>query len=712
MTGESQKTSVASKTDSRGESAPKGGNPGVLIYSLSALVVLGFTTCGVISYLQYSEIRTLKSRVLSLELSSWSERDTTGKIGLETLLDKSSLLEVLSDSLSKRQKRQAAPDYSALLQQFVAMELQVLQSYCANSTKICVRGQPGEKGEPGLNGLPGLKGEQGHFGISGPAGPRGNDGAPGPMGPKGEPGTMVQGMRGPKGDKGDRGEIGPPGPRGTATVTSGLDMNKCCDNLSAPKFVSPQTTLITAPYGSSVVIPCQAVGSPQADVTWQPPVDPLSLGRYIQEYNGMEIVNTKYSDSMTFQCRAHNVFGTVEKFIKLIVTDKVTSSVTPPQSTVQGGANLDIACTWTGTPPPNITWSHVLPGGKSIPVTAGTTLFANSNTSTLHLINAGALDTGLYQCTVSNGLETQTSTANVTVQSKPGILTGPQSQTVLAGQTIVLRCDVIASPPASIVWTYPHTGTAPPKDVLVNPDGSITIQNINDFNQGSYTCSATNNIGTTTATGQINVISPVTVSITPAKLPVHAGDSFTQLTCSGTGDPSPTLTWTSDNGAPVTSSGGKFLLLGNGGLIITNVDPDSDTGVYTCTGNNGKETSTAQTIVYNDLGDLSCTTTFADCSTDIGRACGGRCPANCNTQGGAVYGYKHYTLQSAVCLSALHSGSTGSDVIWHITQGGSTFESKLNNGIQSQFSGPLAESAEIWSGTSVPARPATVPLIG
>ncbi|XP_033726008.1 peroxidasin homolog [Pecten maximus] len=426
----------------------------------------------------------------------------------------------------------------------------------------------------------------------------------------------------------------------------------------------------------------------------------------------MEILDAKYSDSMTFKCRAHNVFGTVEKFIKLIVTDKVTASVSPSESLVQGGSNVDIVCSWTGTPPPNVTWSHVLPGGKSTPVTAGTTFSANTNTSTLHVTGAGALESGLYQCTASNGLETQTSTANLTVQSKPGILTAPLSQTVLAGQTIVLRCDVIASPPASVVWTYPNTGTAPPKDVLVNPDGSITIQNINDFNQGVYTCSATNSLGTTTVTGQVNVISPVTVSITPSQLPVHAGDSFTQITCSGTGDPNPTLTWTTENGSPVTSSGGKFLLLGNGGLIITNVDPDSDTGVYTCTGNNGKETATAQTIVYNDLGALSCTTTFADCSTNIGRACGGHCPGNCISQGGAVYGYKQYTLQSVVCLSARHSGTTGNDVIWHITNGGNTYESKLNNGIQSQYSGPLAETAQIWEGSAGPAQPASVPILG
>ncbi|OWF49966.1 hemicentin-2-like [Mizuhopecten yessoensis] len=714
MAGEGKKPGMTQDEASAGVSGPVRGNHGVWLFSIIAVIVLGFSVSGVLLYIQFNEIRTLKSRVLTLELSSWARQDVGDQEGTVSLLTSPDFLESLAAHLPKRSRRQTAPDYTALLQQFAASELQVLRTYCTNSTKICVRGQPGQKGNRGTDGFPGTKGEKGHYGISGPTGPRGYDGTPGPRGPKGEPGTMLQGMTGPKGDKGDRGEIGPQGAMGTASVTSPVNPNKCCDNLSAPQFLRPQTAVVTAPYGSSVILPCSAVGLPHADISWVPPVDPLSLGRYIQEYNGMELQNVKYTDSMTFKCRAHNIFGTVEKYIKLIVTDKVTASVSPSQSSVVGGpnTNVDIVCSWTGTPPPNITWTHVLPGGKSIPLTAGTALSTITNTSTLHVTGAGALDAGMYQCTVTNGIETQTSTANVIVQSKPGILTGPLSQTVLAGQTIVLRCDVIATPPASVVWTYPHTGTAPPKDVLVNPDGSITIQNINDFNQGTYTCSATNGLGTTTATGQVNVISPVTVSVTPSKLPVHAGDTFTQIACSGTGDPNPTLTWTADNGQPVTSSGGKFLLLGNGELIITNVDPDSDSGIYTCTGNNGKETATAQTIVYNDLGTLSCTTTFADCSTTTGRACGGRCPGNCDTQGGAVYGYKLYTPQSVVCLSAKHAGTAGNDVIWHIINGGSTYESKLSNGIQSQFSGPLAETAQIWEESSAPAHQAGVPILG
>ncbi|XP_033726009.1 uncharacterized protein LOC117315762 [Pecten maximus] len=180
MAGESKKACVAQDDITPRESSQRGGNQGALLFILGALVVLGFSTCGVVSYLQFNEIRTLKSRVLTLELSSWARQDSGDKKGLVGLKDKFEALEILTENLNlkDRRRRQTAPDYTALLQQFVTTELQVLQTYCTNSTKICVRGQPGQKGEAGLNGFPGTKGEQGHFGISGPAGPRGNDGAP------------------------------------------------------------------------------------------------------------------------------------------------------------------------------------------------------------------------------------------------------------------------------------------------------------------------------------------------------------------------------------------------------------------------------------------------------------------------------------------------------------------------------------------------------
>ncbi|XP_060072699.1 macrophage receptor MARCO-like [Ylistrum balloti] len=233
-----KKTSLTSKEGSLGKSVPGRGNAGVSLFFLAVPVVLGFSAFGVSTYLQFNEIRNLKSRVHTLELSSWARQKTVDKKGLTNLLDKSDFLDTITEHLTKRNRRQVVPDYSTLLQQFAAQELQVLQTYCINSTKICVRGQPGQKGDRGLDGFPGIKGEQGHYGISGPVGPRGDDGPQGPRGLKGEPGTMLQGMTGPKGDKGDRGEVGPPGPKGTASVTSPVDSNKCCDNLCI-FFLSP-----------------------------------------------------------------------------------------------------------------------------------------------------------------------------------------------------------------------------------------------------------------------------------------------------------------------------------------------------------------------------------------------------------------------------------------------------------------------------------------
>merc|ERR1712228_360955 len=100
------------------------------------------------------------------------------------------------------------------------------------------------------------------------------------------------------------------------------------------------------------------------------------------------------------------------------------------------------------------------------------------------------------------------------------------------------------------------------------------------------------------------------------------------------------------------------------------------------------------------MGTLTCATKFSDCSTQTGAACGGRCPGNCDASTGSVFGFQTYTTPSSVCLSAKHSGvvrGPGDMVIWTIESGaGVSFPSKISSGIQSQYSGPLAEAAKIF----------------
>ena len=95
---------------------------------------------------------------------------------------------------------------------------------------------------------------------------------------------------------------------------------------------------------------------------------------------------------------------------------------------------------------------------------------------------------------------------------------------------------------------------------------------------------------------------PLTVVTNPEEKPVHTGDSFIQLTCTGKGNPPPTLSWTKKGNLNVISGNpGKYLVLQNGNLIITGFDIEHDTGIYYCNGSNGQEQGGDSSICKNQL---------------------------------------------------------------------------------------------------------------
>lgn len=77
------------------------------------------------------------------------------------------------------------------------------------------------------------------------------------------------------------------------------------------------------------------------------------------------------------------------------------------------------------------------------------------------------------------------------------------SVSVIEGQTGTLQCEVVAANPnTTITWKWFRTET--PSDVLYNNGPTYTIPNIKKDMSGSYSCTASNSIGTSEAS-KVNV---------------------------------------------------------------------------------------------------------------------------------------------------------------------------------------------------------------
>lgn len=130
----------------------------------------------------------------------------------------------------------------------------------------------------------------------------------------------------------------------------------------------------------------------------------------------------------------------------------------------------------------------------------------------------------------------------------------------------------------------------------------LTFHRVDRSDQGKVVvCSAVNSVGSVTSRVVLTLNAqderppPVIVSGPMNQtLPVN---SETKMSCKAIGDPQPTVLWYHD-GIPVAPSD-RVEITGKGTLVISRLDKDNNSGVYTCVATNqlGSTTSSAYLVV-------------------------------------------------------------------------------------------------------------------
>ncbi|NXA51206.1 DCC protein, partial [Nothocercus julius] len=200
-------------------------------------------------------------------------------------------------------------------------------------------------------------------------------------------------------------------------------------------------------------------------------------------------------------------------------------------------------------------------------------------------------DEGLYQCEASlEGIGAIISrTAKVMVAGPLRFLSQTESVTAFAGDTILLKCEVVGEPMPVVHWQRNQEDLfLSPADarVAVLPSGALQISRIQPGDSGIYRCLAKN-----PASSRIGNDAEVRVLADPG---LHRQQFFLQrpssvvavegkdavLECCVSGSPHPTFTWLrGDQVLPLRSR--KYSLLAGSNLLISNVT-DDDSGTYTC----------------------------------------------------------------------------------------------------------------------------------
>ncbi|XP_026175221.1 neural cell adhesion molecule 1b isoform X4 [Mastacembelus armatus] len=213
----------------------------------------------------------------------------------------------------------------------------------------------------------------------------------------------------------------------------------------------------------------------------------------------------------------------------------------------------------------------------------------NESSSTLTLYKAGNENAGTYKCVATNGDQQGESTVKVKIFQKITITNAPSPQEFTEGDNANIVCDVVSSPPPTVLWKYKGAKIQMEKDVRfkVLSNNHLQIRGIKKTDEGLYTCE-----GRLMARGEIDLrIIKVVVNVLPTirvwqsevNATADVGHSA-MLTCAVDGYPEPMVTWTRNE--VVLEAGEKYSFNEDGSEMTIMDVTKLDEGEYTCIAKN------------------------------------------------------------------------------------------------------------------------------
>uniref|UniRef100_A0A8C8JGN8 Neural cell adhesion molecule 1b n=1 Tax=Oncorhynchus tshawytscha TaxID=74940 RepID=A0A8C8JGN8_ONCTS len=267
----------------------------------------------------------------------------------------------------------------------------------------------------------------------------------------------------------------------------------------------------------------------------------------------------------------------------------LSMEITPTQGEISVGESKFFLCEVVGVAK-EIDWyspsgERIEPNKPEITVTRN-----DESSSTLTLYKAGVDSAGTYKCLATNGDQSAEATVNVKFYRK--LITfknAPSPQEFNEGDNAKIVCDVISSPPPTIIWKHKGAKIQMEKDVRfkILPNNHLQIRGIKKTDEGSYTCE-----GRLMARGEIDLkIIRVIVNVLPtirvwqSEVNATAGvGQSAMLTCAADGYPEPMVTWA--RAGVLLESGDKYSFNEDGSEMTIMEVAKLDEGEYTCIAKN------------------------------------------------------------------------------------------------------------------------------
>ncbi|OWA51630.1 Roundabout-like protein 2 [Hypsibius exemplaris] len=342
--------------------------------------------------------------------------------------------------------------------------------------------------------------------------------------------------------------------------------------------------------GETALLECQPPrGFPEPKVFWKRDGKELkATGRFaLMDEGNLVITEVRASDAGKYICVAENLVGTKESHVAVLSVHVKPSFISPPQDiTAIAEDNVVFECKVKGDPEPTVTWRKK--DGGRWPLKDNRVSLQDDRS--LRIERVSPSDEGVYVCDAENIVGTASTTAILTVHSRPSFLMTPRDQRVAMNGAVSFDCLTTGNPPPAVFWTKEGSQVLmfpgqPHGRYAVQSDGTLLIETVKKEDTGYYVCSALSVAGSSIAKVYLEVsqaaeVPPPVIKIAPANQTL-ALNSIAMLPCQATDIPPSTIHWIKDGVLLLTTNNPRAMVLDSGTLQISDLQT-SDSGIYTC----------------------------------------------------------------------------------------------------------------------------------
>jgi len=180
--------------------------------------------------------------------------------------------------------------------------------------------------------------------------------------------------------------------------------------------------------------------------------------------------------------------------------------------------------------------------------------------------------------------------------SAPSLLQSPVGTTVNESQTAILKCTADGNPPPQVAWSKLNS-SLPVGRHVVESSGALIVKDVKPRDDGVYSCSAENLLGSVNATAKLIVQFGPQLLLSSNRLIAEEKQNVT-MACAATGQPQPSITWSKSVGSLPKNRTDV-----NKGVLKVYEVTTKDAGIYICKVENilGAVMATAQLTVFSPL---------------------------------------------------------------------------------------------------------------